>query len=126
MPHERVFPGKIPFFFIICLFCFYFTLSALFPLPCFGVRADESSTKTFIRSIEQLPTTERLQRDPEKEILNLAEARLRQGLLEDALGYANELVSMAPGNIDAHGIMGTIYAFTGQKEMAQKEFYQKV
>ena len=107
---------------IIILLGFLFTGLLVFcSQPCFAVRVDDASGGPTIPLPEELLSMEKLQAEPGKVILALAEARLKQGLWLDALSYARGLLSLEPGNMEAHGILGTIYAFTGRKSLAQKE-----
>ena len=103
--------------FVLFLLILLFSLSR--PVP--AVQIVETNIKSSAPSYEELSEMYLRQEDPKKAILALAEARFSQGAFREALGYARRLVSMEPGNIQAHGILGTIYAFSGQKEQARKE-----
>jgi tetratricopeptide (TPR) repeat protein len=59
--------------------------------------------------------------DPIAAALILAEGRLKQGLWQEAIQYAQFVISRDKQNHKAHGILGTIYALTGQKKMAEGE-----
>jgi len=61
------------------------------------------------------------QTDPTTAGLNLAETRLKQGLMQEAIQYAQFVILRDKQNHKAHGILGTIYALTGQKKMAEGE-----
>jgi len=59
--------------------------------------------------------------DPIAAALILAEGRLRQGLWQESIQYAQFVISKDRQNHKAHGILGTIYALMGQKKMAESE-----
>ncbi len=99
-----------------------FFILVVFSFPCkicFATALDTDTAKPFL-STEALTSPDKLQSDPKAEVLNLAEARFKQGQWEEAGRYARQLLAMEPGNAKAQGILGTVYAITGNKEAAQK------
>jgi len=70
---------------------------------------------------EDLSGIDRTHMDPTAAALTLAESRLKQGYWQEAIQYAQFVISRENQNIKAHGILGTIYALGGQKKMTENE-----
>jgi tetratricopeptide (TPR) repeat protein len=100
---------------------FFVGLIILMSSPCLAARMDSGSSKPGDLTDETLPELYELRTDPKAAILNLAELRFEKGQWREAIGYARRVLSMDPGNVKAHGILGSIHALTAQKEQAEME-----
>lgn len=107
-------PNRKIFLFLLAVgFCFCLFLNEV----CFGVTYSGSQATL----PEDLSRKDFIQADPTSAALTLAEARLKKGLWQEAIQYAQFVISRDKQNNKAHGILGTIYALTGQKKMAENE-----
>ena len=100
---------------------FFVGLVILMSSPCLAARMDSGPSKSGALNADSLPELYELQADPKAAVLALAELKLEKGQWQEAIGYARRVLSMDPGNVKAHGILGTIHALTAQKEQAEKE-----
>ena len=96
-------------------------LATLYVLPqaSFGIPMEPASPA--LNESELFSSTNLLQTDPITSLRNLAEARFQQGLWQDAAEYAKNLMNREPQDLSAHGILGSVYALTGQRDLASKE-----
>lgn len=108
MPNRKIFS---------ILFAIGFCFSLFLPEICKGVSYSGSQ----ITLPEELTGVDLGQIDPTTTTLILAESRLKQGLWQEAIQYAQFIISRENQNSKAHGILGTIYALGGQKKMAEGE-----
>lgn len=110
-----------------CLILSVFLISvvlSLFCQPCHAVPVDTRSMESLMKAPEDLVSSDMLRADPKASLLVLAEVRLKQGLWQDAAGYASSLISMDPKNLKGHGILGVVTALAGDrahKELASLE-----
>ncbi|MDM8539194.1 tetratricopeptide repeat protein, partial [Desulfobacterales bacterium HSG17] len=81
--------------------------------------ADSMIKPDFFASDDFLTTTISL--DDSTQPVTIAVERLKQGRFKQAFGYARATLRKDPKSIPGHGVLGIVFAFTGQKEKAQKE-----
>ena len=98
---------------LAAVFCFFLFLHE----DCIGVTYSGSEA-TLPQELSGMDLTKT---DPTAAGLILAEGRLKQGLWQEAIQYAQFVISRDKQNHKAHGILGTTYALTGQKKMAEDE-----
>lgn len=98
---------------IVAVFCF----SLFFHEICIGVPYSGSQATL----PEDLSGIDLTKTEPTAAAVILAETRLKKGLWQEAIQYAQFVISRDKQNYKAHGILGTIYALTGQKKMAEDE-----
>src|SRR5512136_3084407 len=99
------------------IFSILFAVGFCFPLffneICLGIPYPGSKNSL----PEELTGMDLGQLDPTATTLILAEARLKQGLWQEAIQYTQFVISRENQNSKAHGILGTIYALEGQKKL---------
>jgi tetratricopeptide (TPR) repeat protein len=99
------------------LFAVVFCFSLFLHEDCIG--ATYSGSQATLP--EELSGMDLIKTDPTAAALILAEARLKQGLWQEAIQYAQFVISRDKQNNKAHGILGAIYALGGQKKPADSE-----
>jgi tetratricopeptide (TPR) repeat protein len=109
--------GKIFAILIAIGFCFPLFVDGL----SWGTSLDTTYPGSEMSEPEELTGTDLGQMDPTTANLNLAEARLKQGLWREAVQYAQLVISRDKKNSKAQGILGTIYALGGQKKLAESQ-----
>jgi len=98
-----------------------FAMGFCFPIFVHEICLGTTYSGSQISVPEELTGVDLGQMDPTTTTLILAEARLKQGLWQEAIQYAQFVISRDKQNNKAHGILGAIYALGGQKKMADSE-----
>ncbi|HEU18602.1 MAG TPA: tetratricopeptide repeat protein [Deltaproteobacteria bacterium] len=107
-------------FLILCLFLVPAVFFSLWG-SCHAVPVDTRSRDLLKKSLEDIVSSHMLRKDPKASLLVLAEVRLKQGLWQDAAGYASALISMDTKNMKAHGVLGVVCALAGDRDRAYNE-----
>ncbi len=113
---KKIDPKQIIFNFLPI---FIFSLDIIFfSFPCFGTQIMDTETiQPYLLSADDFSN----QMNPnvsKMTIVSLAEERLKQGQFKIAYEYASAIIKNDPQNFSTNGVLGVIFAFTGQKNNA--------